>query len=119
MRRHMTPQNKIRIANVTMLIGVLPLMLAIWWVCTGLIYAQDHKGQMGGSDAFAMIFVLIVAYAFACMVGAPSAHWSARLVKQAGVLPAPVSKVLRSLVLFLLVAPLVGYLLLFIAPVFV
>lgn len=106
----MTPRCKLQVANILMLVGISPLILGIGWILTVLSYAQRHRGEMGGSDAFLMIAVLIVTYAFAVVVGGASALWSAFIVKRtAGVRTKP-GLMLRIVVGVILFAPLLGYL---------
>jgi hypothetical protein len=105
----MTLQRKLRIANILMLVGILPLVLGISWIVSGIVYAQQHKGQMGGSDAFLMIGVLIVTYAFALLLGGGSSIWSAVVARRNAGIRATASKIIRISVWFMLAAPLVWY----------
>ena len=106
----MTLQSKLRIANALMVVGIVPLLLGIAWIFSVIAFAKEHKGQMGGSDAFLMMGVLFVTYALALLVSGPSALWSALLAKRNSGIPAPASRVVRSCVYLILIAPLLWYL---------
>lgn len=105
----MTLQSKLRITNALMVVGIVPLLLGIVWVFSVIGYAKEHKGQMGGSDAFLMMGVLFVTYAFALLVSGSSALWSALLARRNPGLPAPASKVVRRCVYVILTAPFLWY----------
>jgi hypothetical protein len=92
-----------------MLVGILPLVLGVSWILAVIAYAQQHKGQMGGSDAFLMIGVLIVTYAFALLLGGGSSIWSAVVARRNAGIRATASKIFRISVWLILAAPLVWY----------
>lgn len=105
----MAPQNKLRIANVLMLAGILPLILGVSWICAVMSYAQQHKGEMGGSDAFLMIGVLAVTYAFALLVGGAGALWSTLIARRHAGLRTKPATIIRTTVAVFLLAPLLWY----------
>jgi hypothetical protein len=101
----MSPRTKIRIANVFMLAGLAPLLLGVYWIATVINYAQHHKGQMGGSDAFLMMGVLFITYAFAFVVSGSSALWSISVVRRHAELRTMPATAIKSLVGIALLAP--------------
>jgi len=78
----MTARSKLWIANVLMVLGIVPLVLGICWIFAVIAYAKQHKGLMGGSDAFLMLGMLLVSYAFALLVSGGSAVWSAFVARR-------------------------------------
>ncbi|MCS0628854.1 hypothetical protein NX786_05865 [Telluria mixta] len=106
----MTLQSQLRIANALMVVGIVPLLLGIAWIFSVIAYAKEHKGQMGGSDAFLMIGVLFVTYVLALLVSGSSALWSAHLERRNTGTQAPASKVVRRSVYVILIAPFLWYL---------
>jgi len=106
----MTPQSKLGVANALMVIGIVPLLLGIGWIFSVIAYAKEHKGQMGGSDAFLMIGVLFVTYGLALLVSGSSALWSAIVARQNPGVSAPTSMAIRRCIYIVLIAPLLWYL---------
>jgi hypothetical protein len=106
----MSPKSQLRITNILMLAGTVPLGLGLAWIGTVIAYAQQHKGQMGGSDAFLMMGVLFVTYAFAVVVGGGSALWSAVLARRNPDLRARTASVLRWSTVIVLLLPVLCYL---------
>lgn len=106
----MTVQGKLRIANALMVVGIVPLLLAIGWIFSVIAYANPHIGEMGGSDAFLMMAVLLVTYASALLVSGSSALWSALVAGRNPGTQAHAYKVIRSCVYLILIAPLLWYL---------
>jgi hypothetical protein len=92
-----------------MIAGIMPLVLGIAWVVAVIAHAQSHKGQAGGSDAFLMIAVLIVTYAWALLVGGAGAVWSALVARRHPACASRAAKLIRMLVLAALLAPLALY----------
>jgi hypothetical protein len=106
----MTPKTKLTVANALMVMGIVPLLLGISWIASVIAYANQHKGQMGGSDAFLMMGVLLLTYVLALLVSGPSALWSATVARRNPGIPARASAVIRSGVYLALIAPLLWYL---------
>ena len=106
----MTPQSKLGVTNALMIIGIVPLLFGIGWIFSVIAYANEHKGQMGGSDAFLMIGVLLTTYALALLVSGSSALWSATVARRNPGMPARTSTVIRRCVYIALIAPLLWYL---------
>ncbi|MCS0810417.1 hypothetical protein NX774_21045 [Massilia agilis] len=92
-----------------MIVGTMPLVLGLIWIVSVIFYAQTHKGQMGGSDAFLMIGVLFITYSFAFLVGGGSALWSALVARGNPDARTRASTLVRRFVCILLGAPLAGY----------
>lgn len=105
----MTPQGKLRMTNVLMLVGIVPLILGIGWILAVISYAQQHRGEMGGSDAFLIIAVLIATYAFALVVSGPSALWSVFIVRRNAGLRTKSATIIKAAVCVVLIAPLLWY----------
>ena len=105
----MSPRSKLCIANALMLTGIAPLLLGIGWICWVIAYARQHKGQMGGSDAFLMMAVLFLTYAFALIIGGASALWSTFLTKRNVGLRSRVATTIRWSVCIVLLVPVVWY----------
>ncbi|WP_156923509.1 hypothetical protein [Massilia alkalitolerans] len=105
----MSPQRKLCVANVLMIVGMVPLLLGLCWIAAVIAFARQHKGQMGGSDAFLMIGVLFLAYAFALVVSGGSALWSTIVARRNAGLRARASTIIRSTTCLVLLAPLLWY----------
>lgn len=106
----MTPQRKLRLANFLMVLGVVPLLLGIAWIVSAIVYIRQHPGQGAGSDAFLMIFLLVVTYAFALVVSGASALWSALVARRAAGLRDRTAAITRTVVGMILAGPLLWYL---------
>lgn len=105
----MTPHGKLVTANILILAGIAPLMPGISWILVVILYAQQHKGEMGGSDAFLMIAVLIVSYAFAAVVAGSSALWSWSLMRRSASLRTRSAAFMILVLGVMLVAPILCY----------
>lgn len=105
----MTSRAKLWIANVLMVLGIVPLLLGLSWILAVIGWARQHQGQMGGSDAFLMLGVLLVGYAFALLVSGGSAVWSARVARRDTGAGSRVSAIIRSGVCVVLLVPLLWY----------
>lgn len=92
-----------------MVVGILPLLLGVGWICAVIAFARQHKGQMGGSDAFLMIGVLFVTYAFALLVSGGSAVWATVVARRHAGLRTRASTIVRSGACVVLLAPLLWY----------
>ena len=105
----MTPQCKIRTANVLMFIGIAPLTLGLSWIAVTLSSVPQYRGEMGGSDAFLMLALGIVTYLFAVIVAAPSAIWSALILRRNPDLRSKSASVFSKLICVALAVPLLWY----------
>lgn len=105
----MTPQRKLSIANVLMLLGVAPLVLGITWMIAAVAFARQFGAAMGGSDAFLMMAVFLLTYAMALVVAGPGALWSRRLVRRHADLRSRTATLLKWLVVVALGLPVLGY----------
>lgn len=101
----MTPQNKLRVANVLMLVGIVPLIIGIYWMFSRLPYDMQRPSQVG--DFLLMLGKLIFAYGFALIVSGPSGVWSARLAKRNPGARVQASRIIRIVVCIVLVVPFV------------
>jgi hypothetical protein len=106
----MTPKTKFRLANFFMLAGMAPFLLGLGWIRAVLVYAQHHKGQMGGSDAFLMMGVLLLTYILTLIVSGASALWSAILARRNAAIQARAARAIRWVVCIVLIAPVFWYL---------
>jgi hypothetical protein len=92
-----------------MLIGITPLMLAVSWIAAIIASVSQHRGQMGGSDAFLMIAAGGFAYLFAIIIAAPSAIWTILLFRRNPELRSRSVFALSTLICAILAIPLVWY----------
>jgi len=92
-----------------MVVGIVPLLLGLGWIFAVIAYARQHKGQMGGSDAFLMIGVLFVTYAFALIVSGGSALWATVVARRKAGLHTRASTIIRGGTCIVLLAPLLWY----------
>jgi hypothetical protein len=106
----MTPQKKLRIANVLMMLGAIPLLSNLGWTLSLIAAAQQPKRGMDESDTFLMIASLVATYAFALVVSGASALWSVILAKRNADLHSSATPIIRALICAILFAPLLWYL---------
>ena len=98
----MTPNNKLRLANVLMILGIAPVLIGMAWMISG--YSSAPHGQVYIAEALMKIGF---AYMFALVVGCGSAVWSLIVEKRNAGTRVGGTTAIRLLVVFLLVAPLV------------
>lgn len=101
----MTPQSKLRIANVLMLAGILPLLFGIYWMISSGPYDMQRPTQVG--DMFLMIGKLMFAYLFALIISGSSGLWSAAIAKRHPGTQVNASKIIRIVVCIVLIVPMV------------
>lgn len=102
----MTPQNKLRVANLLMVLGIIPLLVGTYWMTSSFLALDvDKKSEV--ADAMLLAGRVVFAYVFAVLVGGGSALWSARLEKRHAGMRVPGSKGMRIAVAVVLVLPLV------------
>jgi len=101
----MTPQSKLRIANILMLAGILPLLFGIYWMISRTPYDMQRPTQVG--DMFLMIGKLVFAYIFALIISGASGLWSAAIAKRHPGTQANTSKIIRIVVCIVLIVPVV------------
>lgn len=106
----MAPHTKLRIANVLMLAGLVPLLYGVWTMFAMFAYARQNKASAGDTDAFLLLMVLMVSYACALVVSGVAALWSLALAHRHPALHAPVSACIRGAVYVALLLPLLSYL---------
>ena len=102
----MTPYKKLVTANVLMLLGIIPLMITIYWMVSSFVTTDyNNKGEV--ADVFMVLGKLVFAYAFALVVSGTAALWSARVEKRTPGIRVSATKGARILVAVVLVVPLV------------
>lgn len=106
----MAPLTKLRIANVLMLAGLVPLLYGVWTMFSMFAYARQNKGEMGGSDAFLLMAILMVTYACSLVVSGLAALWSLAVAHRHPELHAPLAALIRGAVYISLLLPLLSYL---------
>ncbi len=92
-----------------MAVGIVPLLLGLGWIAAVIAFARQHKGQIGGSEAFLMIGVLFLTYAFALVVSGVSALWSTLVARRNAGLRTRASMIIRGATCLVLLAPLLWY----------
>jgi hypothetical protein len=102
----MKPQNKLRVANVLMGAGLVPLLIGSYWMFSTLA-GIDYQKQSQIGLAFLAIGKVIFAYLFALIVSGSSAVWSAAIEKRDAGPGVRSSRTMRLLVAIALVVPLV------------
>jgi hypothetical protein len=105
----MPATRKLRTAHFLMFIGLAPLLLAAAFSVAGIAFAQSHPGQVGGSDAFLMIALILFGYLTTLVLGGGGAMWSWYLVRQRIDVASMATVILRTAVAVALVVPAVWY----------
>jgi hypothetical protein len=101
---NMTPQKKLRIANVLMLVGTVPLLIGIYGMFSSFPYDLQRQSQVG--NLFLMIGKLFFAYVFAVIVSGSSGVWSAGLAKRNPGTSVQASRIIKVFVCIVLIVPL-------------
>lgn len=101
----MKPHNKLRVANVLMGLGLVPLLIGSYWMFSTLA-GIDYQKQSQIGLAFLAIGKVIFAYVFALIVSGSSAVWSAAVEKRHAGPGVHCSRTMRILVAIMLVVPL-------------
>jgi hypothetical protein len=100
----MNAQNKLRIANVLMLVGVVPLLASIYYLfAAGSSVEHQKQSEMG--DLLLVVGTMGFAYLFALIVGGTSAVWSSRVEKRNTGPGVRTSTAIRMLVATVLILP--------------
>jgi hypothetical protein len=102
----MKPQNKLRVANVLMGLGLVPLLIGSCWMFSTLA-GIDYQKQSQIGLAFLAIGKVVFAYVFALIVSGSSAVWSVAVEKGNAGPGVGSSRTMRILVAMVLVVPLV------------
>lgn len=102
----MNPQNKLRIANGLMLLGLLPLVAGSYSMVSTLA-STDYQQHSQIGLAFMAIGQAVMAWVFALVVSGSGALWSAHVEKSSAGTPVRPSRAMRTLVLMMLIVPLV------------
>jgi hypothetical protein len=102
----MKPQNKLRVANVLMGLGLVPLLIGSYLMFSTLAGIDQQKQSQIGL-AFLAIGKVVFAYIFAFFVSGAGAAWSAAVEKRNAVPGVRFSRMMRMLVAIALVVPLV------------
>lgn len=106
----MMASRKLRTAHFLMFIGLVPMMFAVMITVAGIAFARGHPGQVGGSDAFLMIALLLLGYFTNLVLGGIGALWSWFLTSRRIDQRTTATLVLRILVVVALIVPLFWYL---------
>lgn len=101
----MKPQNKLRVANVLMGLGLVPLLVGSYWMFSTLA-GIDYQKQSQIGLAFLAIGEVVFAYVFALIVSGSGAVWSAAVEKHNAGPGIRSSRKMRILVAMALVVPL-------------
>lgn len=102
----MKPQNKLRVANALMGLGLVPLLIGSYWMFSTLA-GIDYQKQSQIGLAFLAIGKVVFAYLFALIVSGSGAVWSAMVEKHHAGTGVRSSRMMRILVATMLVVPLV------------
>jgi hypothetical protein len=103
--RAMKPQNKLRVANVLMGLGLVPLLIGSYWMFSTLA-GIDYQKQSQIGLAFLALGKVVFAYVFALIVSGSSAVWSVAVEKSNAGPGVHSSRRMRILVAIMLVVPL-------------
>jgi len=98
----MTPQSKLRLANVLMLAGLVPLTVSMVRMVSnsaGVTYAGSHIGSA--------LMMIGFAYLFALLVSCGSAGWSFLVEKRHAQVHVSGTGAIRVLVLIVLIGPVI------------
>ena len=75
------PNKKLVTANVLMLLGINPLLITIYWTVFSFATTDyNHKGDL--ADLAIVLGEVVFGYAFAFVVSATAALWSARVERR-------------------------------------
>lgn len=105
----MSTSSKLRIAHYLMAIGLVPILLAAGTIIS--MAMEDPKFSHNSSSGGIVImgtFLMIGGYAGTLLVAGSGVLWSCYLTVRCIAAPTTITQVLRSLVAFVLVAPLVA-----------
>lgn len=108
----MSASRKLRTAHFLMFIGVAPMAFAAVFTAAAFCYAHAHSGQLGASDAFLLIAMLLFGYATTLILGGTGAVWSWFLTTQGIDELWTATVVLRTIVMAALLLPLLWYVIL-------
>lgn len=101
----MKPQSKLHIANVLMVLGMVPLLIGCYSMFS-TFSATDYQKQSQVGLALLAIGKVIFAYVFALIISGTSAVWSALVEKHHAATAVRTAGIVRTLVLVMLVVPL-------------
>ena len=101
----MTPQTQLRIANIIMLAGTVPLLFYIVRTVSTLA-ATDFDKQSQVGDVVLAIGMAIFAYAFAFIVSGGAALWSGVVANRNTAIRVAAARAIRIFVCVVLVLPL-------------
>jgi hypothetical protein len=100
----MNAQNKLRIANVLMLVGVVPLLASIYCLfAAGASVEYQKQSEVG--DLLLVLGQMGFAYLIALIVGGASAVWSSTVEKRNTGPGVRTSKAIRMFVATVLILP--------------
>ena len=102
----MTPKNKLITANALMLLGIIPLLISIYWMISSFA-TTDYSKDSEVADVVMVVGKAFFAYVFAFFVSGAGALWSLQVEKRTAGISVGASKSIRILVCVVLVVPLV------------
>lgn len=101
----MNPQNKLRIANSLMFLGLVPLVVGSYAMVSTLA-GTDYQQHSQVGLAFMAIGKAVMAWVFALIVSGTGALWSAQVEKCTTGTELRPARMMRTLVLVMLLVPL-------------
>ena len=105
----MTPRNKLRTANVLMLVGILPLLVGIYWMVANFpeLPSDGYQRRSQIADALLLFGKVIFAYVFAVLVSGGGLVWSALVAGRENGTQVFAARTIRILVCVVLLVPAV------------
>jgi energy-coupling factor transporter transmembrane protein EcfT len=101
----MSPRAKLVIANVLMIIGVVPLAFFVVWLIGILTWSPGHQAIIPIMDPLGMIGPFVMSFIITAAVGGTSAAWSWDLVRANPQSRSRVALGLRLMTAVLLISP--------------
>jgi hypothetical protein len=104
----MSTSSKLRVAHYLMAIGLVPILLAAGTTISMAMEDGKILHSSSGGIVIVGMFLMIGGYAGTLLVAGSGLLWSCYLTVRRIAAPTTITQVLRSLVAFVLVAPLVA-----------
>ena len=80
--KHMTPQRKLRISSILMILGIAPWVIILVWVAAiFLLNMHGRPPRVFMLDPIGMIGIMILAFTIAAICGGLSTIWSLSLTR--------------------------------------
>lgn len=105
----MTPERKLKIANILSVLGVCPFVLGVWFV--GLMFESARKVGGGLNDVLIAFFLLAVSYFLSVLISGGAAIWSFLLLRKHIELRTKFNVIAWKVILLILCVPPVLFLL--------